>query len=210
MGFAEDFVGGLAGLQFKDAFNPYADLCPVYDLPDAPALRRGALTATINQAQRQGVHSLWIGLAPGHRGARRTGLAFTDDITLPRHSARWGIELERPTKGKAISESTAKTVWEELSRIEETVFLWNIFPLHPHEPDNPFSNRDLCPHERSTGRALLAELISALNPMRLVAVGNEADNAVRKVAPGREVVKVRHPSYGGKTKFSEAIRRLYR
>lgn len=211
MGFAEDFVSRLAGLRFEDAFNPYADLCPIYDLPDAPALRRAALVSVIDRALEQGTDSLWVGLAPGHRGARRTGLAFTDDVTLPRLSARWGVELERPTKDEAVSESTAKTVWEELSHIKATVFLWNAFPLHPHKPGNPFSNRGhLRSRESLAGRELLADLIGALDPQRLVAVGNKAENSILQAGGNKTCTKVRHPSYGGQTKFSEDIRRLYR
>lgn len=73
MGFAEEFVGGLAGLRFEDAFNPYADLCPVYDLPNAPALRRAALVTVIDRALEQGTDSLWVGFCPGHRGRGEQG-----------------------------------------------------------------------------------------------------------------------------------------
>ena len=210
MGFAEEFVGRLAELRFEDAFNPYADVCPVYDLQDAPALRRAALAAIIDRAQERGVDSLWVGLAPGRLGARRTGLAFTDDCALQAHGERWGVDIERPTTGPEIRERTAQAVWEELRRIDEGVFLWNVFPLHPHQPDNPSRNRNLRRQERLAGCELLAKLIDALDPQCLVAVGNEAEKAVLQAGGNRTYDKVRHPSYGGKTEFSEAIRRLYR
>lgn len=137
MGFANEFVRRLAELRFEHTFNPYADVCPRYDLPDAPTLRRDALTSVIDCAQETGVDSLWVGEAPGHKGARRTGLPFTDDYALEAHCERWDIELKRPTKRTEITETrelTAKAVWGELARINEKVFLWNVFPLHPHEP----------------------------------------------------------------------------
>ena len=209
MGFAEDFVGGLAGLRFEDAFNPYADLCPVYDLPDAPALRRAALVSVIDRALEQGTDSLWVGFCPGHQGARRTGLAFTDDYVLQAHAERWGVELPRPTTGKMIPEPTTQAVWKELPRIKETVFLWNVFPLHPHKPGKPFSNREPTPQEYAAGREALQELIDALDPMRLVAVGNVAAKEVKGVGGGRGFVKVRHPGHGGQREFASGIRELY-
>ena len=210
MGFANEFVERLAGLRFENAFNPYADVCPCYDLPEAPTLRRDALTSVIGRAHERGVDSLWVGEAPGHLGARRTGLAFTDNYALQAHGERWGVELKRATREQGREELTAKAVWGELRRIKEKkVFLWNAFPLHPHEPGEPFRNRKPNAEELAAGRELLGELIVALNPSLLVAIGRPANESTRKVAPEREVVPVRHPSRGGQPKFAVAIQGLY-
>ena len=212
MGFANEFVEKLTGLRFEHTFNPYADVCPRYDLPDAPTLRRDALTSVIDRAQETGVDSLWVGEAPGHKGARRTGLAFTDDYALQAHGKRWGVELRCPTIGtekREHTEHTAKAVWKELARIEVEVFLWNVFPLHPHEPCKPFSNRKPNAKELAAGREALRELVDALNPTRLVAIGKVAANKIKGAGGGREVVPVRHPSHGGQWKFADGIQRLY-
>lgn len=209
MGFANEFVGLLAGLRFEHTFNPYADVCPRNDLPDAPTLRRDALVSVIGRAQETGVDSLWVGEAPGHLGARRTGLPFTDNYALQAHGERWGVELKRATREQGREEHTAKAVWGELRRIKERVFLWNAFPLHPHKPDDPLSNRSPRSKERQAGRELLSELIVALKPRLLVAIGGPANEATRKVAPEREIVQVRHPSHGGQREFKDAIRELY-
>ncbi len=139
MGFANEFVGMLAGLRFEHTFNPYADRCSVYDRPEAPTLRRASLTSVIDCALERGVDSLWVGEAPGRLGARRTGLPFTDDYALQAHGKRWGVELKRATREQGREEHTAKAVWEVLPRIKKTVFLWNAFPLHPHEPEGETS-----------------------------------------------------------------------
>lgn len=210
MGFANEFVGRLAGLRFEHTFNPYADVCPRYDLPDAPTLRLDALTSVIDCAQETGVDSLWVGEAPGRLGARRTGLPFTDDYALQAHGERWGVEFPRPTTGAMIKEQSARAVWEVLPRIKEkTVFLWNAFPLHPHKRGESFSIRKPYAKELAKGRELLSELIVALKPSLLVAIGGPANEATRKVAPEREIVKVRHPSHGGQREFKDAIRELY-
>lgn len=209
MGFAEEFVRRLAGLRFEHAFNPYADRCPVYDLPNAPALRRGALVAVINRALEQRTDSLWVGFCPGHQGARRTGLAFTDDYALQAHGERWGLNLPRPATGAMIKEPTTQAVWKELPRIKETVFLWNVFPLHPHKPGEPFSNRKPDAQEYAAGREALRELIDALDPTRIVAIGKVAAKEIKGAGGGREAVTVRHPGHGGQREFAAGIRRLY-
>ena len=208
MGFANEFVGRLAELQFEDVFNPYVDVCPLYDRREAPTLRRDALTAIIDRAQETGVDSLWVGEAPGRLGARRTGLAFTDDYALQAHGERWGVELKRPMCGQERKEHTAKAVWKELARINEKVFLWNIFPLHPHEHGKSF-NRKPNDKELAAGREALRELVDALKPTRLVAIGKVAAIEIKGAGGGREIVPVRHPGRGGQQKFAAGIQDLY-
>lgn len=209
MGFANEFVGRLAELRFEHAFNPYADRCSVYDLPDAPTLRRDALVSVINRALERETDSLWVGFCPGHQGARRTGLAFTDDYVLQAHGERWGLNLPRPTTGAWIKEPTTQAVWKELPRVKERVFLWNVFPLHPHEPGEPFSNREPNAQEFAAGREALRELTDALNPARLVAIGKVAAKEIEGAGGGREVVAVRHPGHGGQREFAAAIREMH-
>ena len=153
--------------------------------------------------------SIWVGRDLGYRGGRRTGLALTDDLHVDAHAKRWGLSIDRPTKGKVISERTAAVIWDMLAIVREPIFLWNVFPLHPHEPEQPFSNRMHNAQERRAGEELLFELINMLKPRRLIAVGNDAEKALQKMVGERPVVKVRHPSYGGQTKFIRQIQDLY-
>nr|VFK19813.1 MAG: Uracil DNA glycosylase superfamily protein [Candidatus Kentron sp. LPFa] len=155
------------------------------------------------------IDSIWIGRDLGYRGGRRTGLAFTDDVHLDAHSARWGIPVPRPTKGGAVAERTAAIVWDILSRVKDPVFLWNVFPLHPHEPDNPFTNRPHNPLERKAGEEFLSQLISLLRPRRLIAIGSDATLTANRLFEHGKVVKVRHPSYGGQTQFLAQVADLY-
>jgi uracil DNA glycosylase superfamily protein len=203
------YVNILASLQFDNCFNPYVDRCEVHDRADAPIRRAEFLSTMIYQASREPIEAIWVGRDLGYRGGRRTGLALTDDVHVARHAQRWGLIAERPTIGTAVIERTAAIIWSVLDRIDARVFLWNVFPLHPHETDDPFTNRQHNSRERIVGEELLQALIALLRPARIVAIGNAAAAATGRVADGVPVVCVRHPSYGGQTQFLRQIADLY-
>lgn len=200
-----EFVETLRELSLENTFNPYSERCGRYDRTDAPQLRSATLRSILEAAARREVDSLWIGRDPGHRGGRRTGLAFTDDIHLHEHAERWGLSIRRPTRGEKVVERTATVIWRALSGIESPVFLWNVFPLHPHKPGIPFSNRPHNARERRIGEEFLAELIPLLQPRRLVAIGNDAARTAHRLGDRQEIAQVRHPSHGGQAKFLAQI-----
>lgn len=203
------FVKYLQQLEFDHVFNPYTDRCPVHDREDAPERRSENLLSVLEAATTRPIDTLWIGRDYSYRGGRRTGLAFTDDEHLDEHALRWGLKLQRPTGGAVVRERSARVVWNVLSRIRATVFLWNVFPFHPHQPDHPFSNRLHVAVERRSGQHLLEQLVRLLEPAAIIAIGNDAEKAARRLAGPAEVVKVRHPSYGGQTEFLTGMEAYY-
>ena len=206
----QQYIEILESLSFEDTFNPYVHRCLVHDVEDAPVRRRNALLAMLKVAVMSEVDAIWIGRDLGYRGGRRTGLALTDDIHTQAHAKRWGITISRPTKGQMVAERTAAVIWGLLAQIDARVFLWNVFPLHPHESSEPFSNRSHNARERRTGEELLFALIKLLEPRRLIAIGNDAGDTALRLCEHKDVVQVRHPSYGGQTQFLTAMRDLYR
>jgi hypothetical protein len=204
-----DFVDVLCGLVFEDTFNPYVDRCPKHDAPGAPRMRASMLRAMLQAAAKAEVDAIWIGRDLGYRGGRRTGLALTDDVHMRAHAERWGVTVRRPTQGRELAERTAAVIWTVLSEIEAPIFLWNVFPLHPHESNEPFTNRSHNSRERRAGEEVLAHLVKLLEPRRLIAIGNDAAVTALRLNTRQRVIKVRHPSYGGQTEFLSQMRRLY-
>ena len=205
----EAFVNSLRALTFDNVFNPYADRCPVCDREDAPSRRANALLTLLNAAVETEIDSLWIGRDLGYRGGRRTGLALTDDMHLSVHAMRWNVSVERATTGSMVTERTAGVIWKMLALVTARVFLWNVFPFHPHEAGHPFTNRSHNPRERAVGESILAQLILALRPHRLVGIGNDAAKVASRLAGLTKVVQVRHPSYGGQRDFVSQVGCLY-
>jgi hypothetical protein len=204
-----DYINTLCSLTLENVFNPYVHRCPVHDQYDAPNLRRDALLKVLGAAAKNDIDAIWIGRDLGYRGGRRTGLALTDDIHFAAHALRWGVSLERPTVGLFVAERTAAVIWSILAAIREPIFLWNVFPYHPHEQDSPFTNRSHNGRERRLGEELLHELVLLLRPKRIVAIGNDAAHSASRLGDACEVRVVRHPSYGGTKTFLRQMKDLY-
>lgn len=202
------FVKTLEALHFQNVFNPYSECCAACDRDGAAKMRRHSLLKILLAATESGVHSLWVGRDFGHLGGRRTGLAFTDDAHLDKHAKRWGVSIEKPTKDVK-KEGTATVIWDVLDQINNTVFLWNVFPLHPHKPEAPFTNRMHNARERQAGERLLYELICLLKPRMLVAVGNKAALSMERLRGDSEFFQVRHPAHGGQREFRRQMRGIY-
>lgn len=205
---AEEFVELVANLRFDDAFNPYSDVCSDFDRPDAARIRRLNLLAVLDAAIDRGVSSIWVARDLGYRGGRRTGLALTDEVHLRAHADLLGTApLARSTNGPIMAERTATVIWQMLIAIRQPVFLWNVFPLHPHTAGDPMSNRCHTRSERMACRHIMAGLIHLLSPRHVLAIGRDAQLALEDL--GITAEKVRHPSYGGQTEFIAGISTHY-
>ena len=206
---AVQFVEAVARLRLPSVFNPYTDRCSDFDLPDAPARRRANLEAQLQAAIDAKADTIWVGRDLGYRGGRRTGVAFTDEPNLPSVAAAFGrpLKLSRATRGPIVAERTASVIWRAINRLGMPVFTWNVFPLHPHEPDDSLTNRCHSRGERAATRPILEQLIEILQPSTIVAIGNDAELGLADL--GIACLKVRHPSYGGITDFECGIAKIY-
>lgn len=200
----DEIMGRLVALRSPNAFNPYSERCPVADLPHAPGIRRRNLELMLRAAAETGVDEIWIAPEPTYRGARRTGLAMTDERHLQDHGQHFGVKgLQRATILPDPEEETAGIVWSALAGIERRVFLWNTVPLHTHIAGNPFTLRRHNAAERNASKPILDGIIDLLAPRRLVAVGYETAQALRRA--GRDHEQVRHPARRGARKFTAQV-----
>ena len=202
-------VSMVRDLKFPNTFNPYIERCEQHDKPRAPEIRTGVLLDILCAAGKADIDAIWIGRDLGHRGGRRTGLALTDDFWFSAHTRRWGVDVDRPTRGPMVRERTATIVWEMLELIEENVFLWNVFPVHPFPEDDMYRNRAHIAIERDAGMAVLVRLAAFLRPRRIIAIGKDSARALGNEMMEVDVSAVRHPSYGGERQFREQIASLY-
>lgn len=205
----KDFVRRLSEIRTANSFNPYSDICPVYDVKSAEKIRKNLLLDMLERVSRSEVDAIWVGRDLGYKGGRRTGMALTDEVHAQEYARRWSVSACRTTVGEPCKERTASIIWSTLRHIDSNIFLWNVFPLHPHAVNQPFSNRNHSSSERKIGEGILSELLCIVRPHRIVAVGNDAFSSVSNICDGLSVAKVRHPSYGGHLEFIPQIENLY-
>lgn len=202
------FVKCLAAIALDNVFNPYSDVCSIHDRPNAPATRRRNLRTYLTAALDSGVDTIWMGRDLGYRGGRRTGLALTDEYHLSELERIFpGARLARATCGSAVAERTAAEIWAAVNHVKHPPLFWNVFPLHPHEPNNALSNRRFTRAELLAVEDINACLIDGLSIRRIVSIGQDA--AAYACRFGVTVEMVRHPSYGGVADFRRGIAALY-
>ena len=204
----KEFVGDLARFRRPSVFNPYGERCSLYDRADGVERRKRNLEKFIAAALNCDVDTIWVARDLGYRGGRRTGIPLTDEIHLDRVGRLLGgVGMERATIGPMFGERTAATTWKAISLINQPIFLWNIFPFHPHEPSNPLSNRCHTASEQKDTSKFLPIIIDMIKPKRLIAIGQDARRALGNIP--LHVIGVRHPSYGGQRDFMAALFNIY-
>jgi hypothetical protein len=202
------FVAALANVRLKNVFNPYSDRCITHDLTDGPEVRRSNLRGYLSAVETLETDTIWMGRDLGYRGGRRTGLALTDERHLSEVSTSYpGTCPIRATHGPAIVERTASEIWGALAQLDRPPLLWNVFPFHPHDSDEPFTNRRFKAGELAEVNELNHALIGWLGIRRIICIGRDA--AQYATTLGVEVDCVRHPSYGGVRDFRAGVKCLY-
>ena len=201
-GFIERVAAGTSG---PGSTNPFDR-----SLPDN-APRRRNLERYLRQLAERRPATLLVGEAPGYRGMAITGVPFTNTVLLRRgvaHFDLFGTEhgYEIPDAAGIAAEPTATVMWQVLEGLDFLPVLWSAFPLHPHRPGEPRSNRTPTAAETAEWAWSWQALADALDVRRVVAVGNVAKASLAR--SGWDVPRVRHPSHGGREGFRAGLRAL--
>ena len=178
----------------------------------ANAVRRRNLTLYLEQLAQRRPTTLLVGEAPGYRGMRITGVPFTNTAILQRGILHFGLFGSAngyivPDDLPAVAaEPTATVMWNTLVELDFLPVLWSAYPLHPHRPGNPLSNRTPTAAEAAEWSWSWQALKHVFSIRTVVAVGNVAyDSMVRS---GLSVPRVRHPAHGGRERFARGLQAL--
>lgn len=208
-------IAALVSAAFPNVCNPYTDVDPALERPDAAAVRLANLGHYLRD--RRNARIAVIGEAAGYRGCRFTGIPFTCEAQL----RAWNDARYRTTSVHGDhDERSARCVWQTLtggrgfsrltnpaeasaSTSASDVILWNVFPWHPHLPGQPLSNRQPSAAELRAGLLVLKLFLEWKRPERVFAVGRIAERALR--ALDRPATYLRHPSHGGQRAFQSAL-----
>jgi len=189
------------GVEKFPIFNPYQEVDHDIDLSNAAHIRRNNIKCYFDSFPRKPA-VLVLGEAPGWRGCRFSGVPFTSEsqLIMETHPFRGSPSSKRVPP---YSESTATIFWETMREYHPDFIAWNCVPFHPHCPRNRLSNRTLSASEIRKYQPLLSQMIRALNPCKIIAVGKQARRALSK--SGYDSIPVRHPSHGGAKEFRQGI-----
>jgi uracil-DNA glycosylase len=202
-------VAALAALPTPEhTTNPYAS-----HGPPGNALRCANLTLALHLALERGPDLLLVGEAPGYNGALRTGVPFTSERilltgipALQQFGSIQGFQCAT-TDGRVSNEPTATIVYRELAALGRFAVGWNTYPLHPHRPGNPLSNRPPRSSEIRLGLPLLAAVRELFPTIPVAAMGNVAARALGEL--GIPFTHLRHPAQGGARRFAHGLQALF-
>jgi uracil-DNA glycosylase len=157
---------------------------------------------------------LLVGEAPGYRGARLSGIPFVSPALLADPQVASGLfgvrnGFQMVAEWPHIRrEASATIMWETLTALNGPLpLLWNAFPFHPHQPQQPRSNRTPTTAELALGRPFLEQLHQLAGSPPIAAVGKKAARALTNCNLPHQTL--RHPSHGGKQAFQTGLRALY-
>jgi len=188
-----EFVADLAAASVGRTVNPYRIDHQVDDLdrPNAAQTRSDNLLTYLRS--HPAPRLMLVGEAPGYRGCRFSGIAFTSERSLP--PAQWSS-----LHARGWQEPSATIVHGALTAtgLEEETVLWNAVPFHPAGAV-PLTNRTPTKAELAAGLEWLDRLVAILQPQQIVAIGRSAASLL----PG--VPLLRHPANGGATLFRQGL-----
>lgn len=191
----------------EHVFNIYRHDDPELDARGGAAKRRENLRRYLKALPAP--KYAFIGIAPGYRGARFTGVPFSDESRLCYPGSCYD---RTSTRENAYREATAGVVIDLLGPRTDVV-CWNIVPWHPHRADEPLSNADPDAETIGYGLEALEYFFQRLYPeTKAVAVGQIPAKALADFkVDGKQVeiaATLRHPARGGANEFREQAARI--
>lgn len=205
MDIAQRLISTLPG-EGPGLFNPWRDHCPHDAAGNGPAARLERLSRHLDCDPA----FILCGEAPGYRGCRTSGIAFTSERLLVEGAIpRVPAQPRLSDRALPLSEPSATIVWRTLYRLrlENQVILWNALQLHPHRPGEIWSNRTPTDSEIALGEPALRILVEAFPAAKLVAIGKKAEGLL--LGMGLTLAgSVRHPANGGATEFAAGMARI--
>jgi uracil-DNA glycosylase len=167
-------------------------------------IRRNNLLVYLTKMKTLNSTILFLGEAPGYKGCRLSGLAFTSEKILFENEFFANEDMQFINdRNKLESEISATIVWSEIQKLKITPLIWNIFPFHPHNLNDIKSNRTPTNIELEEGKVFLLELLKIFEIKEIVALGRKPQLILEKILLNHQYV--RHPANGGKKDFIEGL-----
>lgn len=169
---------------------------------------------------RYNCENLLLGEAGGYLGCRKSGIAFTSGDILAHDNLfsplRNQLSYQEIISFKERSATIIYSVFNSKPELFTNTVLFNAFPFHPHDKNNPESNRKPKISELKDSFIYLDKLLDLFKFKRILLVGNVAEAFFIRYEKDFGInsnsikFKIRHPSYGGKPLFLKQMRYIFK
>ncbi len=144
----------------------------------AGLIRLGNLKQYFTHMLAHKPRTLLVGEAPGYQGTYRTGVPFCSEAIMLGPKNKFGL-FGGPENGyrrvyvdsRIWKEPSATIVQRTIDELNTPPLVWATFPLHPHRLGTDLSNRAPSAAEIQLGSKLLNNLLTIMQPERVIAVG---------------------------------------
>jgi hypothetical protein len=163
-------------------------------------IRRNNLKVYLTKMKSLNPRFLVLGEAPGYKGCRLSGIAFTSEKVLFENPFFENEQIQYINQlDRLENEMSATIVWSEISKLAAKPLIWNISPFHPHANNDININRTPTNGELEEGKVLLRELLQIFDIQKIIALGRKPESQLSDI--GIPSAYVRHPANGGKNQF---------
>ena len=190
--------------QTTNFFNQYSEKNPEIDLQDACVIRRNNLKNYLKSIKDPVF--LLVGEAPGFKGMRCSGVPFVCEKQLINGELKF--VGKQSTMGEPKCENSANIYWKVIKNYNEYILNWDAIPFHPFDLTNKFRNRTPRKSELKTFLPLLNQIIEIIEPEKIISIGRKSEYSLNRL--GRNAEYVRHPSYGGKSEFTNGLNKIFK
>ena len=200
------FVDSLAEAELPNEKSSNIYLC---------ATRRENLEQWLTSFADSSRSAIFVGEAPGIKGARITGVGFTSPAIIT-HQQPYLWDAFGPagcyripvSENSAQKEQAATIFWSRVGRYFADLprpLTWNAYPYWPGR-EGEKGNRTPDDFELEFGHRWLHDIVEIYPDSLVVAVGKQAKKAFETI--GVKCCYVRHPSFGGAPEFEAGVKRI--
>lgn len=210
MDFIGNFISKLANTETSNKlFNPFVDICPIHDKKNAPLIRQRNLQLLLEAHMKLKTKMIWLFEAPSYLGARRSGAPFVNEgmFTEIEQILQTSRKFEKATHTDSKTAITTRITWRVAKELALKPLIWEALPFHPHNLDQPLSNRKPSLEEMASYKHFLIQILEIFNPIDILAIGRVAENGLNSL--GVKATYVRHPAQGGAKIFRDQIIHLH-
>ena len=166
----------------ENLFNPYNQVCKIFDVNTAPGLRQGNLRIFLDSFTNSSTDALWVFDSADYFSTKLSGVPLMGPSSFTKVENIFGLTLHFEAANKSSSLSAVPNahakLWNLISKQKEHPLIWNVLPFYPHKRDDISTRREPTAQEYLKYSEFMHSVIAIYKPKSVLAVGNKAKSAL--------------------------------